>query len=78
MRVAVADCLTYINFPPTQVDQLTEEERGMVLAFATGCPRLPAVGGQAPAFVLHVNRHAVRHIPSLVSAPLFASLGAAV
>ena len=39
------------------VRQLSEAERGMVLAFATGCPRLPTVGGAAPVFVLHINRH---------------------
>ena len=31
-----------------------------VLAFATGCPRLPAVGGTAPNFVISINHHAVR------------------
>ena len=42
----------------------TQRERpvggAQVLAFATGCPRLPAVGGTAPNFVISINHHAVR------------------
>jgi hypothetical protein len=45
------------------IGQLTQEERGKVLAFATGCPRLPTVAGTAPIFVLHINRQAVRRCP---------------
>jgi hypothetical protein len=38
------------------LDVMSQEERGKVLAFATGCPRMP-LGPDGPTFVLNVHPH---------------------
>lgn len=38
------------------LDVMSQEERGKVLAFATGCPRMP-IGPDGPAFVLNIHPH---------------------
>ena len=49
-----------------------------VLAFATGCPRLPAVGGTAPNFVISINHHAVRSAQDIASAAAPGRVGLAL
>jgi hypothetical protein len=38
------------------LDLMSQEERGKVLAFATGCPRMP-LGPDGPTFVLNLHPH---------------------
>jgi len=47
---------TAINWFWQSLDMMSQEERGKVLAFATGCPRMP-LGPDGPNFVLNLHPH---------------------